>query len=71
MGARQRWKSGDLTDSALVGARQRWWAMIQVVIQLSHHTSRRLEAYHPDFIRMTARLGELVVRLQAHPHLRA
>ena len=25
---------GDLADSALVGAGQRWWAMIEVVIQL-------------------------------------
>ncbi len=27
-------KQGDFTDSALVGARQRWPAMIQIVIQL-------------------------------------
>ena len=34
MGARERRKQRDLTDSALVGARQRWWAMIQVVLQV-------------------------------------
>ena len=26
----------NLADSALVGARQRWWAMSQVVLQVSH-----------------------------------
>ena len=31
------------THSALVGARQRWWAMIQVVIQLSQHARGRFE----------------------------
>ena len=46
-GARGRWKSGDLADSALVAASQRWWAMIQVVLQLvarayDHH------AFHED-----------------------
>ena len=35
MGARERWNQGDFTDSALVGARQRWPAMIQVVMQVS------------------------------------
>ena len=34
VGARGRWKQGDLADSALVGAGQRWWAMIQVLLQL-------------------------------------
>ena len=32
----ERWKQGALTDSALVSAGQRRWAMIQVVLQLSH-----------------------------------
>ena len=36
VGAGELWKQGDLADSALVGASQRWWAMIQVVLQLSH-----------------------------------
>ena len=35
VGARERLKQGVLADSALVGAGQRWWAMIQVVIQVS------------------------------------
>ncbi len=35
VGARERWKQGDLADSALVGARQRRPAMIQVVLQVS------------------------------------
>jgi len=34
VGARERWKQGDLADSALVSAGQRWWAMIQVVLQV-------------------------------------
>ncbi len=37
VGARERWKQGDLADLALVGARHRWPAMIQVVIQRSPH----------------------------------
>ena len=36
VGARGRWKSGDLADSALVGARQRSPALLQVLLQLSH-----------------------------------
>ena len=44
MGARGRWKQGDLADSALVGAGQRWWAMIQVLIQLA-----------PGFVRLLVR----------------
>ena len=36
MGAGERWKQGDLAESALVSASQRWWAMIQVLLQLSH-----------------------------------
>ena len=40
MGAGERWKSGDLADFALVGARQRWPAMIQVVLQLRPNTER-------------------------------
>jgi hypothetical protein len=34
VGARERWKQGVFTDSALVGAGQRWWALIQVVLQV-------------------------------------
>ncbi len=33
MGARERWKWGDLADSALVGAHQRWPALLQVLLQ--------------------------------------
>ena len=36
VGARERWNQGDLTGFALVSARQRWPAMIQVVLQVSH-----------------------------------
>ena len=32
--AGERWNQGDFTDLALVSASQRWWAMIQVVIQV-------------------------------------
>ena len=35
VGAGERWKQGDSADSAMVSAGQRWWAMIQVVLQLS------------------------------------
>ncbi len=31
--ARERWKQRVFTDSALVSASQRWWAMIQVLLQ--------------------------------------
>ena len=34
VGARERWNQGDLADSALVGANQRWWAMIQALLLL-------------------------------------
>ena len=44
MGAGERWKQGDLADSALVGASQRWWAMIQVLLQLRPSTER----LHPN-----------------------
>ncbi len=37
VGAGERWKQGDLANSALVGDRQRWPAMIQVLLQLSGH----------------------------------
>ncbi len=40
VGARERWKQGDLADFALVSASQRSWAMIQVVLQLSMPTRR-------------------------------
>ena len=70
VGAGERWNQGVFTVSALVGARQRWPAMIQVVIQVSRHASCRLEAYHLDFIRMPAPLGELVVGLQTTPEPR-
>ena len=33
--ASQRWKQWVFTDSALVGAGQRWWALIQLLLQLS------------------------------------
>ena len=33
-GAGEHWNQGVFTDSALVSASQRWWAIIQVVIQL-------------------------------------
>jgi len=36
VGARERLKQRVLADSALVGAGQRWWAMIQVLLQLTH-----------------------------------
>ena len=36
MGARERWNQGDFTGFALVGARQRWPALLQVVLQASH-----------------------------------
>jgi len=35
VGGRERWNQGVFTDSALVGASQRWPAMIQHVLQLS------------------------------------
>ncbi|MCZ6876010.1 MAG: hypothetical protein O7G88_21175 [bacterium] len=41
VGAGERWNQGDLACSALVGARQRWWAMIQVLIQVSQDTELR------------------------------
>ena len=34
VGDGERWKQGDLTDLAMVSDGQRWWAMIQVVLQL-------------------------------------
>ncbi len=40
VGARERWNQGDLADSALVDASQRWWAMLQVVLQLHPLGSR-------------------------------
>ncbi len=41
--ARERWNQADFAESALVGARQRWWAMIQVVLQLRPNTERLLQ----------------------------
>ena len=37
VGAGERWKNGDFNDFAPVSDGQRWWAMIQVVLQVSHH----------------------------------
>ncbi len=39
VGARERWKQGDLADFALVGASQRWPALLQVLLQPSHRES--------------------------------
>ena len=39
VGAGDRWNQGDLADLALVSASQRWWAMIQVLLQLSQPLS--------------------------------
>ncbi len=36
VGDGERWKQGVSADFALVSAGQRWWAMIQVLLQLSH-----------------------------------
>ncbi len=40
VGDGERWKQGDFTDFALVSDGQRWWAMSQVVLQLSGRAHR-------------------------------
>jgi hypothetical protein len=44
VGAGERWKSATLTDSVLVSAGQRWWAMSQPVLQLQIDRRRYLIA---------------------------
>ena len=54
VGARERWKQGDFTDSALVSARQRWWAMIQ--------------AFHEDAAPRDLGLGRCALQLVARAY---